>query len=462
MLLVVVLLLVFSVDNPPPGSMEARVNHELAGKRFDFVGWELGAIWQKVTHGLVSAQRFMDEQDRRDFLLDYLALVGETQRLEGEINRAYADPEIKDADAATAELRARRRELRGEMEDRQLLAEAILQEQIASVLKDEGFGALGQELPPVEMHFTSLPRLLVVSPRDRIERVYQLSLTHGLGTAESESIEGRIDRTFDVSSLITSIGGLSAYPSMLLESSSLNWVAEVTAHEWTHHYLAPRRLGRNYLSSPETRTINETVASIVGREVGRKVMARYYPEHLPPEPEPQPEPEEPAEEEPAEPPEFDFRMEMRETRIRVDELLAEGKIEEAEAYMERRRRVFVAHGYVIRKLNQAYFAFHGAYADQPGAAGEDPIGPAVQALFARSPDLHTFVNRVARVTTLDELERLLSKVGSQPGLTRPRAEESASVQRSGGSRLGKWAASDAPRDENLKLARLSLRSFGIR
>jgi len=54
---------------------------------------------------------------------------------------------------------------------------------------------------------------------------------------------------------------------------------------------------------------------------------------------------------------------MRETRIRVDKLLAQGRIEEAEAYMEERRQEFVAHGYYIRKLNQAYFAFHGAYAD---------------------------------------------------------------------------------------------------
>jgi len=78
--------------------------------------------------------------------------------------------------------------------------------------------------------------------------------------------------------------------------------------------------------------------------------------------------------------------------------------------MEARRQEFVAQGYGIRKLNQAYFAFHGAYADEPGAAGEDPVGPAVRDLRARSPDLHTFVVRVARVTTLAQLQALLGKV----------------------------------------------------
>jgi hypothetical protein len=50
---------------------------------------------------------------------------------------------------------------------------------------------------------------------------------------------------------------------------------------------------------------------------------------------------------------------MAATRIEVDRLLAGGKIQEAEQYMEARRQIFVAHGYQIRKLNQAYFAFYG-------------------------------------------------------------------------------------------------------
>ncbi len=51
--------------------------------------------------------------------------------------------------------------------------------------------------------------------------------------------------------------------------------------------------------------------------------------------------------------------------------------------MELRRQVFVDHGYIIRKLNQAYFAFYGAYADSPvSAAGEDPVGEAVRELRA--------------------------------------------------------------------------------
>jgi hypothetical protein len=405
MALLALLLVLLTVEGPAPGDPETQIDYLLTGHEFDFFSWEARAMWSKLTHSLVAPQRYMDEQTRHDFLLGYLQLVSEIQQLEGELRRIYTDPEIADPAAATVDQRRRLAALRAREDAYQPTAEAIMEEQVATVLADHGFGVLGQEIPPVEAQFTPLPLLLVVSPRDRIERIFSQSLTHGLNVAEQERIEAQIDETVDVSSLITGIGGLAAYPSMLLESASLNWVMEVTAHEWTHHYLTPRPLGWNYDAAAETRTINETVASIVGKEVGRAVVARYYPEHLPPEPpEPAESPQEPA---PEEPPAFDFRAEMRETRVHVDELLAEGRIEEAEAYMEERRQRFVEHGYAIRKLNQAYFAFHGAYADEPGAAGADPIGPRVRALRQRAPDLRTFVAQAAGVTTLAELEQLL-------------------------------------------------------
>jgi len=402
-LLLVALLLGLAAEGPPPAKFDTRVNYLLTGEQFDFASWEAQALLGKLTHRLIAPQRYMDESARHDFFLDYLRVVADVQRLEWEIHRAYTDPEVENPDAATAEMRAHLAKLRAEEKSHQSLAEAILEEQTACVLVSEGFGALGQELPPIGAHFTPLPLLLVVSPRDHIENVFSLKLRHGLSVARQEAIEEKVDADFDVSSLVTGIGGLSAYPAMLLESSSLNWVTNVTAHEWTHHYLAPRPLGWNYDGAPETRIINETVACIVGGETGREMVARYYPELLPPEPKPEDKVS------PAEPPTFDFRAEMRDTRIQVDELLAQGKIEEAETYMEERRQEFVAQGYAIRKLNQAYFAFHGAYADRPGAAGADPIGPTVQELRERSPDLHTFVAQIAHVTTLAELESLLEE-----------------------------------------------------
>ena len=90
---------------------------------------------------------------------------------------------------------------------------------------------------------------------------------------------------------------------------------------------------------------------------------------------------------------------MRATRLRVDELLAEGTPQDAEAYMERRRLVFVANGYNIRKLNQAYFAFNGTYAES--AASVSPIGEQVRRLRDLSPDLGTFIALAASAGSYD-------------------------------------------------------------
>jgi hypothetical protein len=110
---------------------------------------------------------------------------------------------------------------------------------------------------------------------------------------------------------------------------------------------------------------------------------------------------------PEEPPPFDFGTEMRETRLRVDELLAAGQVEAAERYMEERRRLFVQHGYPLRVLNQAYFAFHGSYGTS--AASTSPIGPKLEELRTLTPDLQTFLVAVRDITSVEELEAVLDQ-----------------------------------------------------
>ena len=164
------------------------------------------------------------------------------------------------------------------------------------------------------------------------------------------------------------------------------------------------------METPELRTMNETTASIAGTEIGALVLKRFYPEliaaSIPTTKLAALNPFSPIFKPLSAPPPFDFRAEMHETRITVDALLADGKINEAESYMEQRRQIFIQNGYLIRKLNQAYFAFYGAYADVPGgAAGEDPVGPAVRALRAKSASLADFLNRISRMTSFDQLKQ---------------------------------------------------------
>ena len=104
--------------------------------------------------------------------------------------------------------------------------------------------------------------------------------------------------------------------------------------------------------------------------------------------------------------EFDFGQEMRGLRAEVDALLAAGRVEEAERLMEERRQVFVANGYRIRRINQAYFAFHGSYADTP--ASSDPIGPKMAALREQSRSVKEFLERAREITSEAGLDAVLN------------------------------------------------------
>ncbi|MEE9285618.1 MAG: hypothetical protein V3V35_07835, partial [Dehalococcoidia bacterium] len=118
------------------------------------------------------------------------------------------------------------------------------------------------------------------------------------------------------------------------------------------------------------------------------------------------EPEEEEEESTADqedPTAFDFDEEMRKTRLRVDELLAQGKIEEAETYMEERRQFLAEHGFYFRKLNQAFFAFHGTYATRPGRVS--PVGDQVKAVRQESVTLGQFLSRMAGYASFESFLR---------------------------------------------------------
>ncbi len=406
LLLIAIVLLTTQSDVAQASSREAILDHLLNGKQFDFVGWEFSASFAKIGYAITMPQSGMTDASRIALVKGYMRLVQQYQSLEDKINRIYVDPSISDPAAASASLRAQRDQLRAEIDARQSLAEAIMQEQVESVLRDEGFAVGGQVLPPLRFRFTPLPYVLIISRRDKIERIDQRELTTRLTVDQFDGIENAVDKRLNVSSLVTPIGGLGAYPTMLPETSSLDYTLETAAHEWTHNYLLFSYVGMHYEDDPVARIINETTAVIVQQEIGRRVMERYYPDLLPP---PQPKQPPASAPTPGQAPAFDFNKEMRQTRVHTDELLAAGKITEAEAYMNQRRIVFVQHGYQIRKLNQAYFAFYGAYNAVPGgapAAGQDPIGPAVQALRRHSATLGDFVRAIATVHTLADVQRL--------------------------------------------------------
>jgi hypothetical protein len=283
---------------------------------------------------------------------------------------------------------------RGAPAESRLEAEQSIQQELAALIHDQGITGLPHIsipglFPPVAFQFSSPPSVLIVAPRDRLVVQQSVLLEPDVAESRASEVEGRVG-DLGVSTLVTPIGGIATYPSMVVESSHAADTLSSVAHEWVHAYLFFRPLGSTYWSSQDGRSINETVADLAGRELGAMLAERA--------------------ELPAPPREARagtdqrFRQEMRSTRLEVERLLAIGAIDEAEQYMERRRLQLDAMGYRIRRLNQAYFAFHGSYAES--VAGDDRVGSLVRRLRDASPGLADFLTRVSNVQSVDDLRRM--------------------------------------------------------
>ncbi len=399
-----------------PATTSDRAELYIRNQQFDFIGWTFSAIGAKLAQNSVDEQSYLSETERANVVRRYFKLRSQLEQVQGQIANKFSDPNVANPAGATADLRAQQIDLRTQMGTMQSLVEGVLQEQLSVILAEQGLTTLGQPLPPVAFHLTDLPYAFIISPRNAIRQDANLDISGDLPLDQQVTLEDNVSKSLNVSALVVPLGGIGTYPTMVGQSSDLPWIASVIAHEWTHNYLAFRPLGMNYSKSGELRTMNETTAEGVGSELGALLIQKYYPELAPP----------PAgfrnivRRETAPPkqtqaaPGFDFVAEMHDTRVTVDSLLAQGKIDGAETLMEARRRVMWDHGYQIRKLNQAYFAFYGAYASAGGgAAGSDPVGGAVKLLRRRSASIAEFVNTMATFSSFEELEAYLNLPAAQ-------------------------------------------------
>ena len=281
------------------------------------------------------------------------------------------------------------------------LIERYIDEALATAGLQESlplFDGMRATWPPVDFEMTSPPRLLVRSPRDRIERSGDTLLKNDLTLADIQRIESRTTGA-DTVSLVISIGGLAAYPAIVRDDRSYDSLLDTASHEWVHHYLAFHPLGRQWGKGGDSETLNETTADLAGREIAN-LIRRRHPVQLPAGADGRA-PAAPA-------PTVDFNEEMRGLRLQVDALLAEGKVAEAEATMEERRLFLADHGIAIRKLNQAYFAFYGTYA--AGPASSNPIGPKIDRVWELTGDVGVFLRAMREVETAGELDGLLARL----------------------------------------------------
>lgn len=404
LLIVLALALLGSSVLPAGIEREVLIAAQVSEHQFNFVGWEIAAIREKLAAQIDQPASTVLFPASASMVEEYLARAQEIRSLEREITGILSENGDQQTDE-TLELQSQVDRLRAQQQPVRAAVEQIVEAQIGRIIVDEGIEFAGRPFPPVLFAFTEPPKKLIVSPRERITTAYSQMLDENISLEQIGDAEQSIEQQEGLSAYITNIGGLGAYPSMVVDRADLPWILSTVAHEWTHNYLTLFPLGLLYNANPDLTTINETVAEIVGDELGLKAQQMYYPESLPP-PDAAAKLLAPVTDEP---PAFDFNAEMRHTRETVDKFLALGLVDEAEKYMELRRLLFVENGFPLRKLNQAYFAFHGSYGTS--AASSSPIGPKLQRLRERTPDLHTFLRAVRAVTSLEKLDEVLEEWG---------------------------------------------------
>ena len=375
--------------------------------KYSLIEWEACNLLSKWVHRLVTSLPWRDQPalDRQSQVLQYFQLGEEVNALSAELTKTAAQraetapARMESLEAEMTELKATRKSLRNDVEE-------TLEATVSAVLTQEEISSWrGLIFPPVDIRLSSPPKLLVTSPRDQIQRYHEVLLEPDVKVDQMEAMENTLKAEWDLAAVVVDLGGLSTYPASIVDTAPLSWTLHTAAHEWLHQYLAFFPLGNNIHKSPEMLTLNETMANIIGDEVGDRAYKMLGGTLSPPASGGSGDEAETAQEDENR---FDYAREMRETRLHVDDLLARGAIEEAEAYMEERRLLFLENGFYIRKLNQAYFAFYGTYADR--AESVSPIAEQLQEYRSLMPVLKAFVTTMSKMSSypefLDALERL--------------------------------------------------------
>ena len=146
LLLIFPLLFVFSYEWPPAGDEAYQLRAIIGDEQFDFLVWESQAFVAKANGLLVGGQEYMTAAEQKEIVLAFMALLVEIQQLEAEIAQIFVDPEVADPQVQSRDYQAQLTAKRASLQEIQPLAEAIMQDQVAAVLAEEGFVVAGISL----------------------------------------------------------------------------------------------------------------------------------------------------------------------------------------------------------------------------------------------------------------------------------------------------------------------------
>jgi hypothetical protein len=377
--------------------------------RFDVTGWELKNIFDKWRYKakLELDPSSLSRHERLKIVDDYITLNFEERKLMLAAMPSYETDALASEKLVSDE---RLDDIRLEQLSIRHVVEDVLEDVVGNVLSEQELPIriplINISFPPVDFRLDEMPHILITSPRDKINREESILLEPSISRSDMEDIENEIFSTQNLSALVENLGGLSTYPALISNSHNLRFILNTAAHEWLHQFFFFHSIGQNFSISADMAILNETAANLIGSEIGGLAMERillvlpsigdHYSD---------------TRKELYDNKQFNFREEMRETRLQVDQLLESGDIQGAERYMEERRLFMAGNGFYIRKLNQAYFAFHGIYGDSPSSVSN--IADELKDVRRLMPSLKSFVKAISAVSSYQEFKDLRNNLLAQ-------------------------------------------------
>ena len=207
--------------------------------RFSIAGWEFNTFFEKAKQLFTHKNKSV--QTDTEITNQYISLGNQINDLKSQINDTN-----QSLQSQIDNLQKQQNDLTNAVED-------IIKRQTVQVLSDIGiyqpwykYVKLKFTFPPPEFELETPPHLLVISPRDKIERMKDVLLAENMSLDQITSLEANVDK-LNVSSLVVDLGGVGTNPSLVASDSDFQYIIETCAHEWAHAYLAFTPLGSRYV-----------------------------------------------------------------------------------------------------------------------------------------------------------------------------------------------------------------------
>ena len=308
--ILVILIIAVCISCAPRNDVNHQINTIVKGHVFSIAGWEFKTLFSEIKTSGITTITPEDIAAVRQ----YFELTAQLNTLEAERNANQALNGTNELSLQDAETEANLQAQKGALTAR---VEAVIERQIRETLTENGiynpFCGKGS-FPPVNFKLSMPPNLLIISPREKIERTRDIMILPDISPEEIESIEIQIE-ALGVSALVVPLGGLGAtFPTFVQNDAGLQFTINAAVEEWLHQYLTFQPLGFSYVlhslgikENNDIVTIDETIASMVSDEIGAQIYDKYYREEVTITPSNN-----------DVKPSFDFNAAMREIRITTD------------------------------------------------------------------------------------------------------------------------------------------------